>query len=136
MLLKRYGAHYHSVEPNFDSKALNEIGFRRDQRFSIPADEFPERYHLAETHEISAEAEGAVQDETEQLLLDRLEEQLQQLLDSLAEGEVLVFENEAGHDYPKTRQRTQNVVEEGQNRLHFHYSLRPPLRIGRYRATS
>ena len=37
MIFRLYGNTYHSVELNFDSKALNEIGFRRDKADSIPA---------------------------------------------------------------------------------------------------
>jgi hypothetical protein len=40
-----------------------------------------------------------------------------------------VVENDQGHDWPKTKQKTTNVIVEGENRLHFNYSVAPPLRI-------
>ena len=39
MILRRYGRSVQSVEPNFDSKALTEIGFRRNQALTIPGDD-------------------------------------------------------------------------------------------------
>ena len=85
------------------------------------------------THELQAEAEGDVQDHTEQQLLDRLRVQIEALLSGLGDGEVLVVENEQGHDYPKTRQQSANVIVEGENRLHFTYTIAPPLRVAMYR---
>ncbi len=128
MIFRRYGSAYHSVEMNFDSKALNEIGFRRDQVESIPADEL-EAYAKVGTRELVAEAEGAVQDQTEGELLDRLAEQIRALDRGLGAGELLVVENGQGNDWPKTRQKTSNVIVSGENRLHFHYSMGPALRV-------
>jgi len=133
MILKRYGTSYHSVELNFDSKALNEIGFRRDRETQIPVEAFEEGWTLESTHELTAEAEGRVQDATEADLLDKLEYQIRALLDDLESGQALVFENTDGQDYPKTRQSTQNVVVEGENKLHFTYTVAPALRFGVYR---
>ena len=67
MIFRRYGNAYQSVEIAFDSKALNEVGFRRDRNESISADAF-DGFEKRTTHELVAEAEGSVQDETEQLL--------------------------------------------------------------------
>lgn len=133
MIFKRYGTTLQSVVTNFDSKALNEIGFRRDRNETMAAADLEAAYENVTTHELSAEAEGAVQDETEQLLLDRLEARLNELLGSLGEGEILVVENADARDWPKTRQRTRNVVVAGENRLHFTYGMAPSLRIGVYR---
>ncbi len=133
MIFKRYGTTYQSVDPNFDSKALNEIGFRRDQEKSVPVSEFEAAYERVAGHELVANAEGPVQDHTEQLLLNRLEAKLLELETSLGEKEILVFENGEGTDYPKTRQHIANVIEAGENRLHFTYGVWPPLRIGVYR---
>jgi hypothetical protein len=133
MILKRYGSSYHSVEPNFDSKALNEIGFRRDRVMSLAAEELEAAYERGEEHRLEAEADGRVQDATEQVLLDKLEAKLRTVLEELEEGEVLVFENDDGREYPKTRQKTRNVVEEGENVLHFTYTVAPPLRFAVYR---
>jgi hypothetical protein len=129
MILRRYGTSYQSVDLNFDSKALNEIAFRRDHEASIPSDEFEEVYATVARHDLDAEAEGDVQDQTEQLLLERLAARIRELDAGLGEAEVLVVENEAGNDWPKTRQRTTNVIVEGENRLRFHYTVAPPLRV-------
>jgi hypothetical protein len=80
------------------------------------------------THDLVAEAEGAVQDETERVLLDRLAEQVRALDRGLASGEILVIDNDQGNDWPKTKQKTSNVVVEGENKLYFHYTMGPALR--------
>ena len=134
MIFRKYGASYQSVETSFDSKALNEVSFRRDRAESFPADELETRYERGSVHELVAEAEGDVQDGTEQLLLERLERRLRELEEGLESGEILVVENEPGHDHPKTRQKISNVVEEGENRLRFHYTIAPPLRVSVHRA--
>lgn len=133
MILRRYGNTLQSVDTDFDSKALSEVGFRRNREFSISADEFEETYAEVETHEISAETEGDVQDETQQRLLDEMEAELRALEAKLGEGEVLVVENEQGVDYPKAKDVRKNVIVEGENRLHFSARVEPPLRIGVYR---
>ncbi len=134
MILKRYGASFDSVDPDFESVALNEVGFRRDGREHILAEDFAVRYRRVASHELDAEADGAVQDHTEQLLLARLEERLLVLESNVGPDEVLVVENAPGIDYPKTRQSTKNVVVGGENRLHFYMRVDPPLRIGVYRS--
>ena len=133
MILKRYGMSYQSVDINFDAKALNEVGFRKNQGRTIPVDGFVDEHSLIEMVELTADADGYVQNETEQLLLDRLRAKIEELVARLPEGGVLVVENESGHDYPKTRQQTKNVVEKGENRLYFEYSMRPALRVASYR---
>lgn len=135
MIFRRYGNAYHSVELNFDSKALNEIGFRRDRVDSIAVEDF-ESYAQVAKHELVAEAEGSVQDETEQQLLERLKEKLLGLDRGLAAGELLVVENEQGNDWPKTRQQTSNVVVQGENRLYFKYSVAPAMRVTVWRRPS
>jgi hypothetical protein len=127
MIFRRYGNAYQSVEIAFDSKALNEIGFRRDRTESIAVDAF-DGFEKRTTHELVAEAEGSVQDETEQLLLQRLAEQIHVIDRNLGADEILVIENDQGNDWPKTRQVTKNVIVGGENRLHFIYSIAPPLR--------
>jgi len=129
MIFRRYGTAYQSVDVNFDSLALNEIAFRRNREESIPADDLDTDYETLATHELVAEAEGDVQDETEAALLEQLEAKLDELHRALGEGEILVVENEQGHDWPKTKQKTSNVIVEGENRLHFQYGVAPPLRI-------
>lgn len=133
MILKRYGSSVQSVELNFESKALTEIGFRRDRVFSLPLERFEEEYARLEAHELTAGSEGDVQDEVEQVLLGDLERQIRALEEGLGEDEVLLVESEQGVDYPKTRTDQRNVIVEGENRLHFIIRVDPPLRVGRYR---
>ncbi|MDH3269732.1 MAG: hypothetical protein OEN56_00275 [Gemmatimonadota bacterium] len=136
MIFKRYGTTYHSVDMDFTAEALNEIGFRRNREESIPVDDLGDRYEHIDTVELTAEAEGKMQNETEQLLLDRLAEQVEQQRSRLPDRGILVVENESGHDYPRTRQETKNIVERGANQMHFAYSIRPPLRMALYRPVS
>jgi hypothetical protein len=136
MLLRRYGTTVQSVEMNFDARAMNEVGFRRDQRFSLPWEEFETGYHRVEGHELEATAEGWVQDEAEHALLQDLAAKILGLLEGLGEGDVLLVESEQGNDYPKTRDEKKNVVVEGVNRLYFEWRVEPPLRVGVYRKGS
>lgn len=136
MIYRRYGTSYQSVDTDFDANALNDIGFRRNREHAVEVDELERSFSKIETVELTADAEGSVQTETKQLLLDRLLEKLNRLDAGLPEGGLLVVENESGHDYPKTRQATSNEVDEGQNRLHFDYSVHPPLRVSLYRPSS
>ena len=133
MLLRAYGSRLQSVELNFDSKALNEIGFRRDHEVAFDRDTFFDENERISLHEFTAEADGHVHDEVEQEALARLEAHVRAALDDLGEAELIVVESE-GADYPKTRQTTRNVVIEGENRLHFTVHIDPPLRLGVYRA--
>lgn len=132
MILRRYGDTLQSVDTNFDSRALTEIGFRRNGDRSEEAEAFFAAHRKVEEHELAVTAEGRVQDEAETELLDRLEARLREVEEGLGEGEVLVIENTAD-DYPKTREKRRDVVEEGTNRLEFHWRVEPPLRVGVYR---
>ncbi|MGD2046872.1 MAG: hypothetical protein PVJ80_10420 [Gemmatimonadota bacterium] len=129
MIFRRYGTAYQSVDLNFDSLALNEIAFRRNREESIPVEGFAESFETVAEHEIVAEAAGDVQDETETALLEKLEARVEELSAGLEDNEILVVENEQGHDWPKTKQKTSNVIVQGENRLHFQYTVAPPLRI-------
>ena len=133
MILRRYGSNVESVETNFDSRALNEIGFRRDHVVSIPANEFFDRYERLSGHDLTAQAEGDVQDEVESAMLDELQVQLSALEESLEEGHSLFVESEQGRNYPKTTSRQRHTVVEGENRLYFYSNIDPPLRIAIYR---
>ncbi|KPJ84564.1 MAG: hypothetical protein AMS19_00050 [Gemmatimonas sp. SG8_23] len=133
-VFRRYGSTYQSVTFEFEGKALNEVGFRRDNERSIPVDELDDRFELLETVHLSSEAEGDVQSETEQLLLDRLLEKGRAAAERLPEDGIAIVENErGGRDQPKPRQKISNVVVEGENRMRFHYVIEPPLRISLYR---
>ena len=90
---------------------------------------FAGAFQKIQSHELIAETEGEVQSQTEQLLLERLKVQVDELSVDLGESDVLVVENEQGHDWPKTMQKSSNVIVEGENRLRFRYSIDPPLRI-------
>lgn len=133
MILKRYGTAYQSVEPDFDSKALNEITFRRDRQRSIPADEMESGWERGDVHELAPQGEGDVQDEAEQRLLDDLLGQIRSIEEGLDDDQVLVVESEPGQDWPKTRHVQKNVVVEGENRLYFHNRVEPPLRVSVWR---
>ena len=133
MILKQYGTSFQSVEPNFNSRALTEIAFRRDRAFSVPVEEFEASYEKVEEHSLTAETEGDVHDEAESALMRELETRLGELLNVLNEGEVLVVESQEKEDHPKTRDRKKNVVVDGENRLYFYWWVDPPLRLGVYR---
>ncbi|HCR03895.1 MAG TPA: hypothetical protein DIU18_01760 [Gemmatimonadetes bacterium] len=129
MILRRYGDSVQSVVLNFNSRALTEIGFRRDHKISHPAEVFFGTHERVHGHELVVTAEGYVQDEVEQLLLADLEVRVLEL----SEDEVLLVESEQGVDYPKTRTVQKTIVHEGENRLHFSITVHPPLRMGVYR---
>jgi hypothetical protein len=134
MILRRYGTTIQSVETNFDSKALTEIGFRRDHVYSCPADDFLSGHERISEHVLEAEADGDVQDEVESAMLRLLLDQLLKIESDLAENEFVVIESEQGQDYPKTRTRQKNVIVDGANRLHFFSSVSPPLKVSVYRS--
>ena len=132
MILRRYGKKVQSVEPNFDSRAMNEIGFQRTDALVLGADEFESRYDRVRAVELTASAEGSVQDATEKAVLDALKQQLEKMRSELKAGEVLFIESEPGKDYPKSREKQTVLVVGGQNRLHFERRIDPPLRVGIY----
>ncbi len=134
MIVRRYGTTIQSVEPNFDSKAFTEIGFRRDHAFSAPVDDFLARHERISGHLLEAESEGDVQDEVESAMLEKLLGQLEKIDGDLAEDEFILVESEQGQDYPKTRTQQKNVVLEGENRLYFHSSVSPPLKVAVFKA--
>ncbi len=136
MILRRYGNTVQSVEVDFDARAMNEIGFRRDHELSIPTGEFESGYQRVDGAELTARAEGAVQDEAEQAVLDQLLAALRAFEAASEEGDLVVVESQQGVDYPKTREERTNVVEGGRNLFRFVWSIDPPLKVGRYRPTS
>jgi hypothetical protein len=133
MILKRYGGKLHSVRPRFDANAMTEVGFTRDEETVLPAEEFEEQYERGEARELTATSEGHVQSLVEHAVLHSLEEQVLDLEQQLGAHAVLVVENEAGRDQPKTRGSQRTLVEQGENRLHFQFVVDPPLRLGIYR---
>ena len=103
MILRRYGNSVQSVVPNFESKALTEISFRRNHGTSHPAEEeFLAADERVRGHDLAVQADGYVQDEAEQSLLADLEGRLGRFEEELSTDEVLLVESEQGTDYPKT----------------------------------
>jgi hypothetical protein len=136
MMLRRYGNRLQSVRPHFDVLALTEIGFRRDHEMVVNAADFEERYQRVAMHELTADANGAVQRDVEQELLDDLQQQLESIERDAGSGAVLVLENVGTVDAPKTRGRQRTEVVRDENRYHFSYTIEPPLQIGVYRRRS
>jgi hypothetical protein len=132
MIFRKYGATLHSVEPNFDARAMNEIGFRKNGEQEQPFAEFEQKYERTAGHELTAEAGGAVQNDAEEAVLKQIREQLDAIVNSLSGGAVLLIESEMGKDYPKMREKVSNVLVGNENRLHFDRTIDPPLRIGVY----
>lgn len=133
MIAKRYGSKVHSVTPNFDARAMNEVGFQRDNEWSMSTDEFMESYEKTETHELTAAAEGDVQGDAEEKLLESLQQQLAAVEKTVGDGDVLMIESEQGVDYPKTRHTQTNQLVGHENRLFFRFTVEPPLRVAVYR---
>src|SRR5262245_38820251 len=136
MILRKYGTNVHSVVPHFDSSALNEIAFQKDDRLSMSWQEFSDKYEPVTRHELVAQAEGSVQQECEEQILKELRQQLDTIEVGLQNGQVLFIESEAGRDYPKMREKQQTIVVGMDNRLHFQRTVDPPLRVGVYAARS
>ena len=133
MILCRYGKNIQSVKANFDSRALTEVKFIRDQEVSMLADDFFQTHEKVSEHSLTAQSEGGVQDEVESIMLNDLLKQLSALQRSFGEGRVLFIESEKGKDYPKTNTRQKNIVLDGDNRFYFYSNIDPPLKLGVYR---
>ncbi len=133
MILRKYGKSYHSVTPNFDSRAMTEIGFQKSGEQSHETTEFEAAYERIEGHELSATAEGVVQDQVEKEMLESLRKQLVDIEQALDANSVVVIESEQGKDYPKTRETTTTAVVGHENKLHFQRYVEPPLRVAVYR---
>ena len=133
MIAKRYGSKVQSVTPTFDARAMNEIGFQRDNEWSMATDEFTASYEKVETHELTAAAEGDVQGEAEEKLLESLREQLLAVEKTVGDDGILMVESEQGGDYPKTRHTQTNQLVGHENRLFFRFTVEPPLKVAVYR---
>ncbi|HEY0670764.1 MAG TPA: hypothetical protein VGD27_00790 [Longimicrobiales bacterium] len=133
MIFRKYGKSYHRVVPNFDSRAMTEVGFQKSGDEPVEASEFEGAYERVEGRELTALAQGSVQDEVEKQMLESLRTQLLEYEQSVGDGAVLVVESEQGKDYPKTREKTTTKVLGNENRLYFERTIDPPLRIGVYR---
>jgi hypothetical protein len=132
MIFRKYGQSYHSVTPNFDSRAMNEIGFQKSGEQSVEAEAFEADYERIDGSELVATAEGTIQDVVEKQMLESLRAQLLELEKSAGDA-VLVIESEQGKDYPKTREKTTTQTVGAENKLFFQRYVDPPLRVGVYR---
>jgi hypothetical protein len=133
MIFRRYGKSYHSVTPNFDSRAMTEVGFQKSGEEPVEVPEFEAGYERISGHELTATAQGAVQDQVEKEMLEALRRQLVELEQGLDGNSVVVIESEQGKDYPKTREKTTTTVVGNENKLHFERYIEPPLRVAVYR---
>ncbi len=133
MLVRKYGTRIESVDPNFDPNAITEIAWRRNSAFQMPADEFLASYTRVSEHLVAAQSEAPVQRDAQNLILERLLEQIRALDGGLADNEVLLFENEPAKDYPREHEKQEGIIVNGQNRLYFRRHVDPPLRFGLYR---
>ena len=108
MILRRYGNSVQSVAPNFDSRALTEIGVRRDHKISHPAEVFFATHERVHGHELAVTAEGYVQDEVEQLLLADLEGRVLGLEQELSEDGVAPGRERARCRSPENAHRAED----------------------------
>ena len=133
MILRKYGTSYHSVRPNFNPAAMTEIGFSKDQEHQVSVEDFDASYEAAgEVLELVAEADGEVQREAETAVLAALEESVLNAEGALGEGHVLVVLNDR-KDQPKTRERREDVIVDGENRFYFRWSIDPALKVQAFR---
>lgn len=128
MIVRRYGKNVQSVTPNFDARAMNEVGFLRTDDFAMGTEEFEAAFTRGEEHVLTAEAAGDVQGDVEEEVLRKLSRQLASLVAGLPDGGMIRIESEPGKDYPKTRSTQKTEVVGAENRLHFQYAIDPPLR--------
>ena len=133
MIAKRYGKSVQSVNPEFDAVAMNEIGFRRDQEWSMETETFLATYERVAEHRLTGSTEGDTQHDVETALLAGLLSDLRELETGAQGSDVLLVENESGVDYPRLHSTQRTVVVGFENRLYFTYTVDPPIRIGVYR---
>ncbi len=136
MIVRRFGATVGAVVADFHATAFNEITFVRRPGFSLSWEEFEAAYERVGELLLEAESEGHVKLEAEEALLDLLAHRLAHAERGLAPDELLLVESRPGHDYPRTHEQTETLVEDDRNRLHFYYHIDPPLRLGVYRPRS
>ena len=125
MIIRRYGNRIHSVSLNFDPAAMTEVGFHRDGQMERDLGEFLDEHHLVRELAIIDEATDPVQERAEREMLQKLAAQVNELHDSLEEGQYLVIESKAGVDYPRTRYNRSTTGDR-----EFTYTLDRPLRLG------
>ncbi len=135
MIVRRFGGTVGAVAPDFHATSFNELQFVRRPGFSLSWEEFEAAYQRTGGVELDAETDGHVQLEAETALLAELERRIANVERRLGPDELLLVESRPGHDYPRTHEHTETIVEAGRNRLYFYYHIDPPLRLGVYRRT-
>ena len=133
MIVRRFGGTVGAVAPDFHATAFNELQFVRRPGLSLPWEEFEASFERTGGLALDSETEGRVKLEVETALLRLLEERIGEAERALRPDELLLVESRPGHDYPRTHEHTETLVEGGHNRLHFYYHIDPPLRLGVYR---
>ena len=133
MLLRRFGTTISAVEPSFEPAAFNEFTFVRRPGFQSTSADFDADYERVRDLALTSEAEGHVKIQAEAGVLDLLAHRIREAVAALAPGEVLLIESIQGKDFPRLRERTENLVEGDRNRLHFYYWVDPALKLGVYR---
>lgn len=133
MILRTYGSQIEAVDIAFNAVAFDSIAFRRNRQLSMSTEEFEAAYERSHGQELAARAEGDVQIDVERELLAKLEEQLLAAQSQLDEAEVILIENQRGVDRPRTHEKKESTVVQGENRLRFKWWVDPPLKIGIYR---
>ena len=83
---------------------------------------------MLDAGELVADANAEVQRHAERDLLRNLERALAEWVARLERGQVVVIRN-GRDDWPKTRERREAVIVEGENRFHFHWWVDPPLKV-------
>lgn len=132
MIAKRYGTRIHQVHPRFNAHALTEIAFDRGTE-AWDAEEWLAAHERTEELRLTAQSEGSVKADSEKQVLDELERRLREAERNAGSEAVLLIENGGGPDQPKTHDTTREIDEPLATRLHFHWHVDPPLRIGIYR---
>ncbi len=133
MIVRRFGASVGAVVADFHATAFNEISFMPRPGFSLAWEEFETGWQRVGELLLDSESEGHVKLEAEEALLDLLAHRLAHAERELGPDELLLLESRPGHDYPRTHEHTETLVEDGRNRLHFYYRIDPPLKLGVYR---
>jgi len=130
MIFRQYGSKYHSVTPNFDPRALTEVGFRRDGQTSLSLEEMAEGYEEVRGSELSAQATAPNLHDAEQSVVRDMEAQVLEMVAGLAPEEILVIGNRPGVDHPKSHHERTNSTEGGRG---YRAWVDPPLRITVFR---
>ncbi len=114
------------MTPNFDPRALTEVGFRRDGRSSLSVEQMTEGYEEVHRRELRAQATGSNLHDAEQRVVREMEAQVLEMVAGLGPEEVLVIDNKPGVDHPKSHHERTNSVEGGWG---YRVWVEPPLKM-------